>query len=518
MELRKDLVELYNITEENLAARRAFLRLGEPCKQVLLEHVTWAKEHASLIAKDFYDWQFSFQETRSFFESYAKQQGLTLEALRLGLERSQAAYYLSVFTGAESNWGVEYFAYRLQIGWVHDQINLPFKWYVGGYIEYQLLSRKYLRQSFPDDRERVDAVEHALIKLFNYDTQAIGDSFLMNSLESLGLSFAEVEVDAGKDMTEYLTALKYNVSVVLAQAKAIADKKLNAPILDVQVPGELGQAFAEIVAQFKSFLQQVGGHSETLATASEELSSVSQHMSRNVETSVDEANAVSAAAEQVSSNSQTVAAAVEETSVAIKEIASNAVNAASVANDAVKFASEAVSSMKMLGDSAHQIGKIIKGITVIAQQTRLLALNATIEAARAGEAGKGFAVVADEVKELAKESNNFAETIDDIVTSIQGNTKTSIEAISRIDSIIKNIQDMQSGIAAAVEEQTITSAEMGHNVMQSAHASADIARNITNVAGQLQQTNIGAHDTSDSAGELAKMSVELKMLIEGFNN
>jgi methyl-accepting chemotaxis protein len=52
-------------------------------------------------------------------------------------------------------------------------------------------------------------------------------------------------------------------------------------------------------------------------------------------------------------------------------------------------------------------------------QTKLLALNATIEAARAGEAGKGFAVVAGEVKQLALQSVQVADNIQQIDEEIK---------------------------------------------------------------------------------------------------
>ena len=58
----------------------------------------------------------------------------------------------------------------------HDRINLPFKWYVGSYSEMLRLMRIHLRRKFRS-AAFVTSVEDALGKVFNYDMQAIGDSF-----------------------------------------------------------------------------------------------------------------------------------------------------------------------------------------------------------------------------------------------------------------------------------------------------------------------------------------------------
>ncbi|MDQ6979235.1 MAG: globin-coupled sensor protein [Mariprofundaceae bacterium] len=517
IKLKNDLTVLYHITEDNLALRRAFIRLGEDERDLLMELTPWAEAHAQRIVHALYDWQFDFPPTRLFFQRYAADTGLTLEELRQRLEVSQSAYFLSVFSGAESHWGVEYFSYRLQIGWLHDKINLPFKWYIGGYTEYQSLLCLYLKESFSDEPDYIAAIQSAVNKVFNYDMQAIGDSFLMNSLESLGLSIKEIKVDTDKDVTEYLIALKQNVNILLQQAQAIAHRDLHDEVLNMTIPGTLGMAFSHIVEQFQAFIDDIKHHSDALADSSASLSIMSQHMTADVEVSMDEANSVSVAAEEVSSTSQMVAVAVEENSVAIKEISNHAINAVNVSTDAVAFASDAVMCMVSLGENAKEIGKILKGITMIAQQSRLLALNATIEAARAGEAGRGFAVVADEVKVLAKESHQFAESIDEIVSTIQQDTEKTIAVIHKIDVIIQQIQQLQNGIATAVEEQTITAREIGQNVMHSAEASSEIARNITTVAAKLQATKEGANIARVSSSELATMSTELQEIVKLFH-
>jgi methyl-accepting chemotaxis protein len=166
--------------------------------------------------------------------------------------------------------------------------------------------------------------------------------------------------------------------------------------------------------------------------------------------------------------------------------------------------------MLKLGSSSHEIGKVIKVITSIAQQTNLLALNATIEAARAGEAGKGFAVVANEVKELAKQTAKATEEIGQKIEAIQGGTKDAVRAIEEIGTIINEINDISNSIASAVEEQTVTTNEIGRSVSEAAQGINEIATNIGGLATLATNTTQGANDTKTASQELSQMAVRLQ--------
>ncbi|WP_235558644.1 methyl-accepting chemotaxis protein, partial [Nocardioides sp. Leaf285] len=239
------------------------------------------------------------------------------------------------------------------------------------------------------------------------------------------------------------------------------------------------------------------------------LTILSQGMGDGATLTSDRAASATGSAGEVSASIQTVASAAEEMTASIREIAQNATEAATVATGAVTVASSAQGTVASLGESSAEIGQVIKVITSIAQQTNLLALNATIEAARAGDAGKGFAVVANEVKELAKETARATEDIGRKIEAIQGDTTGAVTAIAEISEVIGRINDIQTTIASAVEEQTATTNEIARSVTEAAGGANGIADDIAQVASAADDTRHGAHNTLESATALATMATEL---------
>ncbi len=313
------------------------------------------------------------------------------------------------------------------------------------------------------------------------------------------------------NLTEQIKSIN---EVTLAVAQGNLSKRIEAA--NAGEFQQLSDNANQMIHNLSSSIQQMADVATAVASSAEELTAVSKEMTDNAKQTAEQATSASASAEQVSQNTTTVVTAVEEMNASIREIAKTVAEGAKVANEAVKTADRTNETIDKLGQSSVEIGKVIKVITSIAGQTNLLALNATIEAARAGDAGRGFAVVANEVKELAKQTANATEDISQRIEAIQTDTKGAVAAITQITEIINRINDLQSAIASAIEEQTATTNEIARNIAEAAKGTLDIAKNIGIVALNAQSTTIGASNTSDAATELARMAVDLQKVVNNF--
>jgi methyl-accepting chemotaxis protein len=299
---------------------------------------------------------------------------------------------------------------------------------------------------------------------------------------------------------------------------ALARKDLTQT-LDVTASDETGRMATSLngaIDGLRGALGTIDTNAVGLANAAEELSAISTQIGANSEETSAQSNMVAAASEQVTQNVSAVATAVEEMTASIAEISKSATEASSVAAQAVTIAADTNTNVQQLGDSSAEIGNVVKLITSIAEQTNLLALNATIEAARAGDAGKGFAVVASEVKDLATETAKATDEISRRIDEVQRDTTAAVQSIGKITEIITRINDIQTGIAGAVEEQAATTNEIGRSVDEAAKGVNDITQNISSVASAAQDTARGVVSSTQSVRELNRMANDLKQLVGEF--
>jgi methyl-accepting chemotaxis protein len=167
-----------------------------------------------------------------------------------------------------------------------------------------------------------------------------------------------------------------------------------------------------------------------------------------------------------------------------------------LAGEASEQAQASQVAMTQLDESTKTVTRIVDLISDIADKTNLLALNATIEAASAGEAGKGFAVVANEVKELARQTANATADISRQIGDIRKNSSATVEAMSRIGTAIKKVNDISQTIVVSVNEMSSTFAEVTSTTI-------DISGTVKGMADNIREGSIGVNAITRNISELS---------------
>lgn len=251
-------------------------------------------------------------------------------------------------------------------------------------------------------------------------------------------------------------------------ARSVANGDLSGQIEvhSTDETGQLLQSLKDMTANLLTLIGNVRSGTQSIATASSEIASGNLDLSSRTE-------------EQASSLTET-ASAMEELTNTVKQTADNAQQAnqlaqatSLIASKGGEAASEVVTTMESINQSAHKIVDIIGVIDGIAFQTNILALNAAVEAARAGEQGKGFAVVATEVRSLAQRSATAAKEIKTLINNAVGKIETGgrlvQQAGSTIDEVVvsvKRVTDIVGEISMASNEQSVGIEQVNQAILQ----------------------------------------------------
>ena len=269
-------------------------------------------------------------------------------------------------------------------------------------------------------------------------------------------------------------------------------------------------------ARIVEFESTVRSALDSLQKSASSMQDTAQSMAATADQSSALVSAVASAAEETSINVQTVSSGTEELSSSISEIGRQVVSSAQIARKAVDEAGATDATMQGLAENAGRISVVVDLIQTIASQTNLLALNATIEAARAGEAGRGFAVVASEVKSLANQTAKATDEIRSQIANMQQVTTSAVGAIRNISTIIGEINEVTTAIAAAVEQQGAATREIARNIQHAAGGTSEVSSNIVGVSAASAQAGSAAGEVLDASGALRREADVLRSEIDAF--
>lgn len=302
-------------------------------------------------------------------------------------------------------------------------------------------------------------------------------------------------------------------------------KPVNIPEIDRIIGG-----FNEFIMQIRDIVMQLKIDADSLASASEELSSITHSSLSKTSQQRDQSYMVATAMKQLN-------VAVDEVSKSTVHTNTQSLQAQKSLNENMERADLAATNIKLLvnliNDSSkvvsslksevNQITAFLNVITSIADQTNLLALNAAIEAARAGEAGRGFSVVADEVRALANRSQQSTIEISKLVEAMNISATNSVTAMERATAAADGGIHLVDLVTVALDElsvnlkQVIELSEIVASATEEQHqTTSSVLMNVTKISDLASEVELGAQHTSQAADSLAKTAANTHFIVGRF--
>ena len=200
-------------------------------------------------------------------------------------------------------------------------------------------------------------------------------------------------------------------------------------------------------------------------------------------------------------------------------------------NESISQGNDAASELGVIVKETKSVDKTVGNISNSIVQLNMLAISGSIEAARAGDFGKGFAVVSADIRNLAKDSEQNTDKINDIVESMnseidtvkndwnnllssQSSEQKSIDSlisdITRITDMLVDLLDRYTGLKSVNDQNVegMNQVMIGVNEVQKAvELSARNAMESRKASELIIET---VSHISDGVEELAVMADELQ--------
>ncbi|WP_045370398.1 methyl-accepting chemotaxis protein [Vibrio campbellii] len=308
---------------------------------------------------------------------------------------------------------------------------------------------------------------------------------------------------------------------------AHGDLRLNISQAD---EGSLKQTLNTTASNLTVMIKDISDASSQLAATSEELSVVTEQSEQSLHVQNDELQQAVTAIHQMTSSISEVAGSASLVSVSAAEANQGCqqelqriTKTVHTVSGLVEQVDEGNHNVVQLAEQVREISTLLDVIRGVADQTNLLALNAAIEAARAGESGRGFAVVAEEVRNLAQRTQVSTEQIEEMVHKVNQQAEQTEAIINNCKLVagetMEQVQEtgaMIETVVGTMEQIHRQTSSVSQATEEQAKVSGGIDSSLVTIQDLATQNVSGAHETSASSRELARVAVNLKEIVDDF--
>jgi methyl-accepting chemotaxis protein len=345
-------------------------------------------------------------------------------------------------------------------------------------------------------------------------------------LGSLRLADADLPMrrDPHGELERHIHQLHNQLRRLTVQARLLGQDRLDSPLLNEVVAGELGDAFVQLVRRLRLLSERarqiargelgktVEGDGELHVAFNQMVESLQEVVEQIIQTAI----RISSSAEEISLvlrdqelSASHQASSVEETQRTMETLLSSAKKIAESAQTVFKSAEKTQANNRIISDRASElkshterIGEILESIKEIADRSDLLALNASLEGLRAGEAGKGFTLVAAEMRRLAENIKGSVADIKELLSDIRESALSSVLAIEEGTRLSERTTDSALKITLITQQQQSGTEQVTQSMEELSHL--------------INQGLAGTRQVTMAAGDLARLSEDLRGSMDRF--